>query len=221
MIRYFCLVAQGDEGTVPYDYLIALRSTGRRLRAIPIGPIDPYCDAKWSAVAMDFMEPMHHPFVNVVCAPGGLRMGVPMTASAMGSSRLPFEPSSSAAAGPRAAETVYEPKTAIVGLLTVGCQNVAIVPSALSCEEKELAALAKYDRVICSHADDVRILHGEGVASAVHIGPGKAELAAFFDELCGPMPAPVDGANAVEDQTAPTRPVSLPWWHRLAFWRRR
>lgn len=186
MLRYFCLVAAGPVGDLGYAYMTALRTTGIRLRAIPIGGAVFGADDRWTKISELFAVPMSVPYVNVVCAAAGVTMGSRTAASSFSNARdLPAE--LQRVLGPQAERpvvVVYEPKTAFAGLYTVGCKNVAILRALPLPDGKEVTALMQYDRVLCPTAADCEALSQLGI-SAQQMPPSADGLRYMLEELCG------------------------------------
>jgi len=184
MLRYFCLVA-GPVGDLGYAYMMALRTTGIRLRAIPIGGAVFGADERWTKQSELFAIPMEIPYVNVVCAAAGVTMGTRTVASSFSNARdLPAE--LQRVLGPQAERpaVVYEPKTALEGLYTVGCRNVAILRALPLPDAREVKALMQYDRVLCPNASDCEALAQLGI-TATQMPPSADGLRYMLEELCG------------------------------------
>lgn len=158
-----------------FDYLKAVDVTGVGVRAVAIG-VSLLMQEPWSQLAQLFTTPLGNRFINVVCAPPGLMLGVPTTAAQAGPNMdMPVTEK-------RAATTediVYKPKTALSGLYTVGLSNIAIVPSAQNLESDEIDALRKYDAVVCPDESDARYLLTQSV-KAQHTPPDPAQLNLLF-----------------------------------------
>lgn len=183
MIRFYGLLAPGPHGERTFAYATALAAQ-HRLRVLPIGmamvPL-----GRWNHL---FAEPVLAPYVNVVCAPARFPLGVAMT---MASSALP--PELAKVAGPprpaRGTPVAYEPQTALSGLLTVGCPNVAITAAHPAPDAHDLRSLARYDAVIVASQGEVDALaalaQAAGLALPLHIAPpGSAALSTLLKELC-------------------------------------
>lgn len=195
MVRYFCLVTDGDHGNDSHAYLEAFSRTTRAVRGIPIGHAGISDEERWYEIGHLFMTPLAQPFVNVVCAPSGMLMG---TRTPLDLSRaedlpedLPLELRRvlDAGGGPRPvratpSDLIYIPQTAIAGLYTVGCPNVAIVGADLVLDAREIAALARYDRVICPTLERTLALHYQGVHRAIYLPPDPELLARLIEEVC-------------------------------------
>jgi hypothetical protein len=185
MIRYFCLVAGGPVGDLGYAYLTALRTTGVPLRAIPIGGATFGVEKRWTDVSTLFAVPMTLPYLNVVCATAGMPMGTRAVSSSFSSSNdLPAE--LRRVLGPHAVReaVIYEPKTALEGLFTVGCKNIAILRALPLPAAREITALLQYDLVLCPTAQDVAELAALGIV-ATHMPPSADGLLHILEELCG------------------------------------
>jgi hypothetical protein len=195
MIRFFCPVAPGALGDLPFAYLEALHGTGRALRAQSIGMAAFDAERRWYRLAHLFATPMWSPFVNVVCARPGLMLGTAMPVSALAPTRdsdtqAALGALERALGGPitERERLIYQPKTALVGLYTVGVKNVAITSAAPDPSALELEALARYDAVVTvGTGDRDRLLQllGERHPRVVHVSPRASDLAALLDDLCG------------------------------------
>jgi hypothetical protein len=235
MIRYFCLVARGEAGDTAYAYLEALANVGRKLRAQPIGMAAFDCERRWWRAAHLFATSMTHTYVNVVCARPGLMLGTRMPVSALAATAVAKVPDGeggtvvSDAQEPLSAleraiggkiapvDIVYQPETALVGLYTVGCTNVAITAPHPAPTQGELMALARYDRVITSSDGDrqaiITMLMELGLRHdrVVHVPPLADRIGALLDDLCGSatsasgVPSPASAAPR-----ATTSPPSPP-----------
>lgn len=182
------MVSDGTEGDLAYSYLRAIQSTGRSLRAIPIGAIGISDEERWEAAGGLFLEPVVAPFVNFVCAAPGLLMGTRTPLDLGREEDLPAElriALGGQARTPRATPgmLVYQPQTAISGLLTVGCPNVAILQSRPRPGDNEIRALARYDRVICPTPADALVLNHLGV-KAIYLPPRADFMGRLLEELC-------------------------------------
>jgi hypothetical protein len=207
MLRYFCVVAPGVAGDVGYGYMTAIAATGARIRALPIGPAAALgFEKRWWAAGHLFTVPLTPPFVNVVCAPIGMAMGMRAPAGALATkddlpSDLPpdvreFMLRGAAKAAADSGPAVYEPQTVFSGLYTVGCKNIAIVDrlegdfvvvgerTGRVPDARERAALGRYDRVICSKAADAVVLNGYGIDRVTTIAAGDIDLVRL-EEICG------------------------------------
>jgi len=185
MVRFFCAVAAGPVGDLGYHYLVACRDTGAKVRALPIGPASFGIEKRWYDVSSLFATPMALPFINIVCASSGMPMGMRTPASAFSTS-AELDPELRRVLGPFAGRdpvVTYEPATALAGLYTARCKaNIAIVRAMPLPDENELAALRKYDRVICPNVTDVDLLVSCGVA-AIQITPTPDAIALVLKEM--------------------------------------
>lgn len=228
MIRYFCVVAPGAAGDVPFAYLEALAWTGYQVRAQAIG-LAAFVEHRWAHISHLFTTPMRHPYVNVVCAPPGLMLGTKLPAAALAPTRAeggaealakleramgkPLEASGRS-------ELIYHPESALVGLLTVGCKNVAITSSYPALSDAELLALRRYDLILTPGAIDREVLAQRLLALSddsgqirqppvVHVMPRAERLRALFDDLCESSTS-ATGARS-RGSVAPAATTSAAW----------
>lgn len=184
-VRFYCLALPSDGPQLGFDYLEALDHTDFGVRACPIGPA--YLMAgDWPRLLHLFTGPPLGgrdtegnlvEFVNVVCAPPGLSLGFAMTARQVAGPR-------DAAAAPD--DVVYQPKTALAGLYTIGVKNIAItMPRPALPDEAECAALALYDFVLCPTSEDAEMLGTLGVP-ALHVPPDPQLLDKILRALIDP-----------------------------------
>jgi len=229
MIRMFLPVLPGTAGDIPFSYLTALRQLSLPVRALPIGTTAALTvEKRWYDISDSFTVPMSIPFINVVCAPAGLLMGVrmPIRKSLASDEGVPAELRQLVGGAARRArssdgDVVYEPPTALTGLWTVGVKNIAIIYGNGKLEERELAMLAKYDRVLAHESSPLPI------AESLYVPPDPQRLAGILGEACGSVgvvasrhiqqlpekePARASGANSS------TRPFQ--WLRSLLTWRR-
>ena len=243
MIRFFCPVVPGPAGDAGYEALVAL-SARFPVRAIPIGSADFACEPRWWAISHLFTAELRRPFVNVVCAPPGLILGARMEVGRGGGlptalaeniaacerlgQRLGLpDPLESAMLRPPPREAVvYEPATALAGLRTAGCLNIAILPNGPRCFSDELEPadveavqreLADYDAAFCVSMPLCDALRYQFAARRAlrfprvdwGILPRDADkLSTFFEELCDfgtSATTPLSPATA-----APRATTSLP-----------
>jgi hypothetical protein len=198
MVRFFSLVAPGSVGDVGYAYLTAIAATGARVRALPIGPAAALgFEARWWRIGHLFTVPLDLPFVNVVCAPIGMSMGMHAPVSNLGTeddlpTDMPPNVREFMLRGARRAKAhpdklAYEPQTVLAGLYTVGCKNVAIVAieeGGPMPDARELAAIAKYDRVLVSSIAGTAILRANGIEAAAYFRADHITLTSL-EEICG------------------------------------
>jgi hypothetical protein len=84
-----------------------------------------------------------------------------------------------------AKEVFYEPQTALAGIYTVGCKNVAITGIAPKPpDSKEVSALRRYDAIIAPTEADRDALQAVGL-EAMHVPPDGPQLQTLLDDLCG------------------------------------
>ena len=192
MLRYFAVVAPGAAGDPGHAYLVALAATGIRIRALPIGPAAMSSEKRWSEVVELFTTPMSIPFVNIVCAPMGMPLGAPTSMRAFGGTQdlvkqegattdvmvFPAELRAVLGDSKDAPDIMYEPTTALAGLHTEGCRNIAIVAGGKPMRQ-DIAALARYDAVIASADDAAKI----PVIQTRQLGPDAAPLLALLEEV--------------------------------------
>ncbi len=187
-IRYFCLMLPNGGAGLGYAYLEALDQTGLGVRACPIGPAYLGADPWTKVTHLLFVGQVARQYINIVCAPPNLLMGTRLRATdvkppnrlpAAGEETAPFEFSASptlATVSP-AAETVYEPQTALGGLYTVGVPNIAItLPRPKPPEDHEVRALAQYDAILCPTDADAASLRHLGLV-AFNVPPEPGQLA--------------------------------------------
>jgi hypothetical protein len=185
MIRYFCVAGTGHAGDLSYKYLLALRDTGRDLRALAIGTA--VLAGRWAKNARLFATEIRQPFVNVVCAPTGMQLGTRVGSRHMAlAGNVPPELREVIGdAGNHQEEIVYEPQTALSGLYTVSCKNVAITwVHPKPPDENEIAHLRKYDAIICPTPEDTLALRALGL-EALYMEPDSAQLTQLLGDLCG------------------------------------
>jgi hypothetical protein len=222
MIRYFCVVAHGPVGDLSREYLAELQGCGRPVRAIPIGPA---CPEGWGPLARLFVTDLSEPFVNIVCAPPGFLMGGRMSSRDMipGTGVDPRELDVQDVGKVLAElahikvepgrEVIYEPQTALGGIYTVGCKNVAItgiVPRGP--DPKEVFALQRYDAIIAPTRADTEGLRALGL-DAVHMPSDRSQLRELLDDLCGSVTtvtSPGSPATAAQPTTTSKRSTSTP-----------
>jgi len=233
MIRYFCSVAPGAAGDIAHGYLQALSSLGRPFRAQSIGMAAFDCERRWWRVSALFQTPVRTPYVNIVCARLGLKLGHAMPLGRLGPSE--HLPDGSEAAGSDAldalerqiggklkpAELVYQPESALVGLYTVGCVNIAITFDVGHASPRELEALSKYDAIITPFVLDradlesvMTLLTGRRHSRVLHIQPRSDLLGPLLDDLCGSStsvttaPSPATAAQLATTSPASTGPAT-------------
>ncbi len=158
-----------DQGNLAYPYLKAIDNTGLGVRIMPIG-LALFDRAPWNGVPHVFMSALRTRYINVVCAPPGVRLGAAITAAQFADNSQGGD------------KVVYEPDTMISGLLTVGIPNVAIVDGEGDFSEKELKALCLYDRVICPTPEGTTALCKQGVPSAT-VEPNPSKLSSLFSGI--------------------------------------
>lgn len=187
MIRFFCVVNEGAEGDLGYSYLRAFEATGRTLRAIPIGAAGVSDEDRWDDLGALFLTPVAAPFINVVCAPPGLHLGTRTPLDLSREEDLPAELRSVLGGPARQVRAtpglVYQPQTALSGLMTIGCPNVAILQSRPTPDDHEIRVLARYDRVVCPTPADALVLIEHGV-KAMYLPPRADLLARLLEDLC-------------------------------------
>ncbi|MFH1834237.1 MAG: hypothetical protein ABH877_04360 [bacterium] len=162
---------------VSYQYLIALRVSGIKPRAIPIGGLQLPERAKqdrawshWLQVADAFQGDLGAVSVNVVCIP----LGVPLGKSVMASEFVVPDRLAKIAVPEvkEPGETVYEPSTAISGLYTDGMVNIALtgclgVGVTASYVDEDLRFLLDhpkaYSLILCPQMADVTWLGERGI----------------------------------------------------------
>lgn len=200
MLRLFCQVQPGAAGDGAYRWLMASYGTGMSTRAIPIGASSLTADRRWYEVASLFMTPIQTPFVNVVHAPCGLMMGGRME---MSSSLVDMPMALQKAIGDRPkratpGKAVYEPQTALAGLYTVGCVNVAILASAAGIDDRETRALRRYDSVICEDESDAEMLRSRSIKVTQMV----ADSAKFLEHLRGLCGSDITATTLTSPDTA-------------------
>jgi hypothetical protein len=227
MLRYFCVVAPGAAGDMGHAYLQALVATGIRVRALPIGGAAAMnAERRWYELGKLFTTPMA-PFVNIVCAPPGLQLGTRTPMTAMGGTRdlvkqegrttdvMVFPPELRELLGPQkdASDIVYEPQTALAGLYTVGCKNVAIVYGGAP-DAVELEVLGNYDLVIVTDPDAAgfRASKGQISSTALYVPPDATQLAGHLEEICG------FGTSATMESSPATDAPPATTWLRSDEW---
>ena len=155
----------GDGPFLGFNYLEAMVSAGRDVRACPIGPAY-VAYPPWAAYLKFFtgQQPVGR-FVNVVCAPLRYAMGQPLTGVDVGG--LKADPG-----------VVYQPQTAISGLHTPGVVNVAVTLPVDAWDEidSEIQALHKYDLIVCP-SDEHAIKFREIGVSAICVPPSVFSVA--------------------------------------------
>jgi len=162
---------------VSYQYLIALRVSGIKPRAIPIGGMQLPERAKqdrawshWLQVADAFEGDLASVSVNVVCVPMGVPLGKSVKAAEF---VVPDKRAKVATPEVKAPEeVVYEPNTAISGLYTQGMVNIALTGrlgsgAPASYVDEDIRFLLDrpraYDLVLCPQMTDVTWLCDRGV----------------------------------------------------------
>jgi hypothetical protein len=172
-VRYYCLVTSGPGPFLGFDYLEAIDISGVGVRACPIGPAF-IVDPPWAELMHLFSGGNPEgKYVNVVCAPLGYSLGARTTGIDW--------------AGPKGdPSVVYQPRTALAGLYTVGVPNVAITLPIDSWggADDELQVLQQYDFVFCPTDEHVEAFKGVGI-SAHHVPPDAGQLAKLFAVLLG------------------------------------
>lgn len=205
----------GAAGDIPYAYLQLMHGMGYRLRVLPIG-LASNGDARWMKFRHLLVEPMSSPFVNIVCAPLGLSMGVAFSASDVGAQAMKdAEHTKDLLPQAKDSAPAYVPQTALAGLCTVGCANIAILmpltperAQALDRLELEKRALAQYDLIICPTAEDVEGMRYLGLGQAVFAPPDRISMQPILELLCGAA-APPSG-EAIERDTTTTQQMRAP-----------
>ncbi len=211
MIRYFCPAVPGPLGDLGYEYLRLLEATGIQVRALPIGPAVAIGgdERRWYDISHLFTTPMSLPYLNIVCAPAGMRLGTRAPMGAMNgtgdlASRgagdndatevMVFPPelrdalsSMGIAKRPAAMDIVYEPQTAFSGLYTESVRNVAIVTDVAQLDDDEIRWLRIYDLVICPTIAVMTELGDRGLLELVYIPYlfNPADFARHLEEVCG------------------------------------
>lgn len=222
MVRYFCVV--GPTGVaiadLGYGYLRGMVDQRVRVRALPIGAGGEFTtERRWYDLGDAFTRPMSVPFVNVVCAPCGQLMGLRAPASAFASAEA-LSPELRAILGPMAggksADIDYEPHTVLASLYTVGVKNVAVIAG--SPDDRELAALAQYDRVLVPDPVEHAALVARGLSVTT-----AWDFVHLLEEICEAevTDPPPTAADTVEIATALTvLPPARGFLARLgALWR--
>jgi hypothetical protein len=163
-VRYHCLAVPGQRGSQPslgLDVLLALRRAGLAVRALSIGPAF-LAWPPWSDHLDVFAAELAPRYVNVVCAPPGLYLGVPMRASEDHGRKSEI----------KASDRIYRPPTALTGLHTVGVPNVAVtMPRPRPPDQHELVALRLYDAVLCPDPAGAVEFMELGLENADHARP--------------------------------------------------
>lgn len=217
MIRYFCVVT-GTDGDRSREYLTALAATDRPVRAIPIGPAFP---PAWGPLGRLFGTDLRYRFVNVVAAPPGFLMGSRLVSRDMEpGTGVDLEAIDSASIGRalvelahvkvpgKGKEYVYEPQTALAGLYTVGCNNIAIVTSLhLPLDHKEVRALRRYGAVVVTGPEDKTYLDALGIDCIV-VPPLPSELSLLLDRICGPFSGSGTTATSPSRRATPEPPTT-------------
>ena len=185
-VRFYCLALPSDGPQLGFDYLEAIERTNLGVRACPIGPAF-LMAGPWPRLSHLFMgEPLglRDRFVNVVCAPPGLSLGFAMTARDVAPPpdlpgvMKPVE---------REEAIVYQPKTALSGLYTVGVKNVAItMPKPAPPDDPERQALLQYDFVLCPSAADAAAM-GALKIPGLYVPPDAAILEKILVALLDPI----------------------------------
>jgi hypothetical protein len=190
MVRYWCVVAPGPAGTVGHAYLSAMAVAGAAVRALPIGGAMVGIEHRWFELAHLFATPMTIPYVNVVCAPLRLEMGVAISARAFHDrSTLPAQlhrilgEQATPPDRERLESMVYTPKTAFAQLHTSKVCNVAIVSDDELPDHPELGALSKYDLVISPREHVAKALFELGLP-AVHVEARAGTFCRLLSEQC-------------------------------------
>ena len=156
-VRFWCQIgpAGSKDADWAFSYLEAFLDVG--VRVMPIGGLPllmPYTKPwkRWRDNTQLFTGSVDDNFLNVVCAPLGLSLGMRLTAGRKGMS-TGFDTEEPVVTAIGDDEFVaYEPSTAIDGLWTANHANVAIIRSdVVGCNEgnrADLERLGQYDLVI-------------------------------------------------------------------------
>lgn len=182
---------------IAFSYLKAIDDTGLGVRIMPVG-LALFDRLPWSEMPHVFTASISEPFINVVCVPLGVTLGVPVSAAKFtegAPEKMRLGSTWEIGKGfcdalEKEAEGSYEPETAIKGLHTDNVFNVVIVDgtspmgqaelNALS--EEDCNALCRYSRVICSTPEGTTVLCKQGVPSAT-IPPESDKLAKLFADF--------------------------------------
>lgn len=170
LIRYACLTSPGmDTEGLAFPYLKALDETRLGVRVMPVGMVAMWLEP-WNQLPHVFMSALKMRFINVVCVPPGVSLGMPISVAQFGNGSGTQE------------GAVYKPDMAISGLYTVGIPNVAVLAGTGALEHKEVESLKIYDAVVCPTTEGSAALEAQGI-KAVTIPPEPGKLSRLFSGM--------------------------------------
>lgn len=196
-IRFFCVVGPRSPTAadwwpdISYAYLRSLQREGHDVRAISIGAgylQVPRTDPQWShwlEVQTLFAARLGSGFVNVVCSPPRLNLGMRRTRKELAPPVVEgVPPSTTGGVAGSPDEILYEPSTALEMLHTDGHINIAITGCSPSIPTaREALALRRYTVVICPRPEHVDSLQALG-AAAVYANPETfaSQIRSYLDD---------------------------------------